>query len=287
MLNIHAVDSMEKFIYEYFVDPIISKTGYNIVNTITYAIIAIVAIYIIYGLLQKSKIKIDNNFIFGALSFVLLGSTMRVITDSIDTGVFASITPIHKLILDSHIYDYGFLTVTPGIYIVTAFLFLSSVFLLNRFGKIKYLWKVGMILWLPHFLLVLPFSKYFLLVFAIVIMAAIPLVLARILFKENTLSFVVGAHALDGAATFIAIEIAPIFAPLSYFEQHVFSRWIGIVGDSYFLFYFVKIAISVIAAWAIKNEKMDENEKNYICLVLIIMGLAPGLRDMLRLLIGA
>src|SRR3989338_998799 len=94
------------FIQDYFVHPLISQTGYNAVNTAVYATIAIIALYIIWAVFKRKNIIIDKKFIYAVLPFVLLGSTMRVVTDSIDNGKFTAITPIHKAILDSHIYDY-------------------------------------------------------------------------------------------------------------------------------------------------------------------------------------
>ncbi|MFZ5501279.1 MAG: DUF63 family protein, partial [Candidatus Micrarchaeota archaeon] len=119
---------MEKFIYDYFVRPIWERSGYNIVNTAVYALIAIAAVYLIYRYM-KGRIMIDDRFMGGVLSFVLFGSTVRVVTDSIDGGVFQAVSPIHQFMLDSHLWDYGYLTVSPGIYILTAGLFLSSVLL--------------------------------------------------------------------------------------------------------------------------------------------------------------
>jgi uncharacterized membrane protein len=278
---------MEKFIYEYFVEPILSRTGYNVVNTFVYAIIAIASVYALFVLFKTKGVRVDKNFILSALCFVLLGSTVRVVTDSIDSGVFAPITPIHSLVLQSHIYDYGFLTVTPGIYVVIAAVFLLSVFIARMFGRLGDLWKIGLALWLPHFLLILPFAKYFSFAFLAILLAAVPWFAARFLLKDEIARLVVGAHALDGAATFVAIDIAPKFAPLAYFEQHVFSRLVGIAGGSYLAFYLLKILISFAAAWVVLKENMEEEEKNYIFLVLIIMGLAPGLRDLFRLAIGA
>lgn len=76
---------MDNFIYDYFIAPIWDQTGYNIVNTITYVLIALVSVYLVNQAL-RGKIRIDRNFIAGALAFVLFGSTMRVVTDSINQG---------------------------------------------------------------------------------------------------------------------------------------------------------------------------------------------------------
>src|SRR3989338_8041275 len=102
---------MEDFLYTNYIAPILDKTGYNPINTLTYALIALISLYIIRALFKKYNITVDRNFVYSVVPFVLFGSTLRVVTDSIDAGTFKAITPIHKLILDSHIYDYGYLTV--------------------------------------------------------------------------------------------------------------------------------------------------------------------------------
>ncbi len=278
---------MENFIYDYFIQPVLARTGYNPVNTIAYAIIALASLYVIFNFFKMKRIPVDNSFVSGALGFVLLGSTVRVVTDSIDSGVFAPITPLHSLVIQSHVYDYGFLTVTPGIYAVIAFLFLSSFFILRKLGRAGDLWKVGIALWLPHFLLLIPFAAYFSFVLLAFLLAAIPFAAAGFLLRDRDASLIVGAHALDGAATFVAIEVLPMFAPVAYFEQHVVSGFVGAIAGSYLGFYLLKVLVSFAAAWVVSREKMDDDERRYISLVLVIMGLAPGLRDILRMLLGA
>ena len=276
---------MENFIYDYFIDPIWSHSGYNIVNTLAYAAIAIVAVYLIYRIL-KNRVPMDRKFVYAILSFVLLGSTLRVVTDSIDTGVMQPVTFIHQFVLDSHIYDYGYLTVSPGIYIATAFLLFVSMFILYSVKRIDLLGHVGLALWIPHFLLLVPFMQYWVYLIPVLILAAIPTYLAFRYFKNWLFAGIVGGHALDGAATFFAIDIFPMLTGIQYGEQHVIGRGLAELAGGYYSFYLVKILISFIAAYFIMKEKVDLDEKTYIALVLMIIGFAPGIRDILRMMIG-
>ena len=292
--NIHAVGSMENFIYDYFIRPIEEHSGYNYVNTLVYAAIAIVAVYAIYRTL-RGKIKINEKFIGSVLCFVLFGSTVRVVTDAIHTGVFKPITPIHAFVLDSHIWEYPpagaqlsefwkFWTVTPGIYILTALLLLISLAILYRMKRVEWLGYVGLALWLPHFLLLVPFFGYALYSIPILVLAAIPAAIAWVYFKDRLLTAIVAGQALDGAATFFVIDVFSKVSTCSipYSEQHVLSGGIGDIAG-YFVFYLVKVIIALAAAHLIKKEKIDQEEKNYIALALMIMGFAPGIRDMLRM----
>ncbi len=277
---------MEKFINEYFVEPIWSHSGYNVVNTLTYAVIAIAAVYLIYRALHR-RISIDESFIRSVLCFVLLGSTLRVVTDSIGSGVLEPVTPVHRWVLDSHLYDYGYFTVSPGIYIVTAALLLASMFVLYRIKRLELLGYVGLALWIPHFLLLVPFMGYWVYAIPVLIMAAVPAYIALKYLKDRIMAGIVAGHALDGAATFFAIEMFPQFTGIFYSEQHVFSGAIGILSGNFFVFYLVKVAIAFAAGYFLAKEKMNADERNYIALVLMIIGFAPGLRDVLRMIVGA
>ncbi len=306
-----------QFVDQYYIQPILGHEGYNTVNTLTYALIAIGAVYIIYNLFQKYKIEVGREFVLITIPFVLLGSTVRVVTDSIDTGVMAPITPLHAWILDSHIYDYGFLTSSPGIYIVTAALFLASLLVAYKTRNPKLCGTIGLALWIPHFIALILMMKYAEYATPIVFMAAIPAYLAFRYFKTGNaisalrgekspnasatlktgtthgiradlLAGIVGAHALDGAATFFIIDYFGKITGRGYFEQHVIPGFIGDAFGSFFPFYLLKIGIAFGASYFIANEKeASGQEKHFIALLLIIIGLAPGLRDVLRMAVGA
>lgn len=276
---------MENFIYDYFISPIWDRTGYNFINTVVYAAIALLAVYLI-RLALKGRIPIDERFIAGVLSFVLFGSTIRVVTDAIDNGAFKPVTPVHQLVLDSHLWDYGYLTVTPGVYVLTAFLLLSSLAVLHRLKRTELLPHVGLALWLPHFLLLIPFFAYWVYALPVLALAAAPAALALWYFKDRVLAGIVAAQALDGAATFFVIDFFSAVSGVDYFEQHVFSNAIGQIGGGFFLFYLIKVGIAFAAAYVLRSEKMDEEDKRYVALILMIMGFAPGIRDVLRMMAG-
>ncbi|MFH2100637.1 MAG: DUF63 family protein [Candidatus Micrarchaeota archaeon] len=276
---------MENFINDYFIAPIWDHSGYNIVNTLTYAAIAILAVFLIFRIL-RSRIKIDGMFIRSVLCFVLLGSTMRVVTDSIDTGAFKAVSQVHQLVLDSHIYDYGYLTTSPGIYLVTAFLLFVSMAILYRIRRMELLGHVGLALWLPNFLLLLPLMEYAVWALPILVLAAIPAYLVHRYLKDGILAGIVAGHALDGAATFFVIDFFSGISGIRYGEQHVFSAGVGEIFDTFFTFYLLKVAIASAAAYLLMKEKMEVDERNFIALVLMIIGFAPGIRDVLRMVVG-
>lgn len=288
---------MENFIYDYFIQPIWDHTGYNMVNTLVYVVIALICVYAIYSWM-RSRIKVDGTFIAGALAFVLFGSTMRVVTDSIDTHVFAPVTPLHSLVLQSHILDYGYLTVTPGIYVVTAALFLAALYISYKVKNPKLPIYIGLALWIPMILLLVPFMRYAIYAIPVLVLAAIPTYLAWRWIKDKGLLAIVAGQALDGAATFFVIDVFSKISGIPYFEQHVISSAIGNFFGTFFVFYLIKVSIAIAAAYILTKENEEISlfklngkdvtiNRHFIALVLMIIGFAPGIRDMLRMMCGA
>lgn len=272
---------MEDFINEYFIDPIIERTGYNPVNTITYAAIAIVLLYAAFYIFKRYNVQIDKKFVYSVIPFILLGSTIRVITDSLDNNAIEQVTFVHQFVVQSGLYKYGFLTTSPGIYIV-----ISSVFLVSLFvgRKLKFDHTlIGILLLLFHLTIIVPFFENLLDWFFVLLLAGVPFFAAWYITKNEVDAGIVGAQALDGGATFYAMEI---FSKVTYGEQHVFTGMIGEMFGSYVFFYLLKILLASLIVYFLETEKISENEKNYISIAVIIFGLAPGFRDLLRILLG-
>ena len=290
------------FFEDYFISPIMDKTGYNAVNTLAYAAVAICALYLIWRFMKGRKFDFaGRGFLFAVASFVLFGSTCRVLTDLTDSGAVAAmalsgsaLSPIYMALVKSGISAYGFLTVTPGIYLVTAALFLLALAIGRAMKREMFAAYAGLALWLPLALLLPPFMKnfqFFALAAAIACAgaAAAILVLQRLIGGKLTgyEMLAIGGQALDGAATFVVIDIFSKQTGGNYFEQHVLSAGIGEATPlGFFLFFLVKIALASAIVYFLRKEKMDRGDLALVLLVVAIMGFAPGLRDILRMLCG-
>ncbi|MDD5022811.1 MAG: DUF63 family protein, partial [Candidatus ainarchaeum sp.] len=156
----------------------------------------------------------------------------------------------------------------------------------KKLKRMKNLKMIGLALSIPHILLLLPFMKYMPYALPILALSITPAILVYRYIKDWRYAAVVGAHGLDGGATFFAIDFFGKFTGIVYGEQHVLSRAVGELFGSYFTFYALKISIALAAVYLIHKEKMREEEKNYILLIIMIMGFAPGIRGILRILVG-
>ena len=217
--------------------PVFERTGYNLVNTVVYAAIALGALYLIWKFLKRKGFDFaSKDFLYGVGAFVLFGSTARVLTDLSDAG--------HSLGVLSPIFGYGYLTVTPGIYIVTAMLFLFSIAIGRAMKQPRFPVYAGLLLWLPCLLLLIPFMQnfgYFLLGTAIAAAGALVSYFLLKKFAKQELGLheklAILGQALDGAATFIVIDVFSKASGKGYFEQHVLSGGIGTATPlGFFLF---------------------------------------------------
>ncbi len=271
------------FLEQYFIDPVLQGTGYNVVNTLTYAVILIIAVFATYRLLRKMKIAIDDNFVLGVLPYIILGGLLRALEDA---------------------FSYGFWFKTPIIYFVIfviAFvsLFVSKLAEMSAKRRLPYykIWSaIGFALVLAGLTQVVVKS-----IFALVAMLSLTalwivlLLLAKkltnrktsgpgglsgLFTRENT--SLIAVHMFDATTTFTAIQYFP------YFEQHVLPSFlIGIFGPA--VMFVLKFAVVAAVLYVLDKELKKESEKEkrkFIKLVILILGLAPGLRNFFRLVMG-
>jgi uncharacterized membrane protein len=289
---------LEEFVNQYFVRPIVEYSGYNIVNTLTYAVIALVAAYALFIILRK---KFTKEFLIYLIPFICLGSTIRVIADSIYMGVAQQhaqdLFGLVGLVVNSHIYDYGFFTVTPGIYVVTAGIVLISILITDLLKRPKLLPVIGILLFIPHLVMLAAMFTNYLFVGILLLITGISCAVAVSILRHWKITslqskIAVFAHSLDGSATLTAITIFNSFSQdclqkgMCYGEEHVFGRFLAGFDYGLVVFLLIKVAFSMLACYIIEKELKNENSRNFVYLLIIVFGLAPGIRDALRLLAG-
>ncbi|MCX8194671.1 MAG: DUF63 family protein [Candidatus Micrarchaeota archaeon] len=289
---------MENIFHEYFVSPIFERSGYNLVNTSVYAAIALASLYVIWKVLKGKGYDFGSReFLYGTAAFVLFGSTSRVITDLWDAGFVAEAAKqngFYYALYSSGLFEYGYLTVTPGIYIVTAALFLTSIALGMAMRNNKFPVFVGGILWLLCLAILLPFAAHFEFFLLAIAVACIVSFAAFHLLEHATKAqanlhekLAISGQALDGAATFVVIDVFSKASGKVYFEQHVIPSIIGAATPlGFLLFLIVKVVLASAIVYLLRKEKIEWGDRALVLVVVAIMGFAPGLRDILRMLCG-
>jgi len=265
------------FLNKYFIQPIYDPAGgYNFFNTIAYAIIAIVALIGIYKLLRKLNINIDYKFFYAVLPFIIFGSSFRTFVDAGN-------------------YSIGFWTVSPGIYILTAAIFLATLLvsvLVSRLTKAKVAyWKtcllIGITLVVISFGLVASKLHFTNLKYGLAVVGLACLITLTLWFAFKKLKFTAGiknflpfpAHMLDAAATFIAVDF------LAASEKHplpVFAT--GIFGTAAIMFV-LKLLVLIPLIYFLDKEFEDKQFVTFMLIAVAVLGFAEGIRDLLTIIL--
>lgn len=254
------------FFYQYFLKPILFREGFNPVNTTVYAVLLVlISLYLVYPALKKLKVKIDGKLAVGISSFILLGTTIRVL-------------------VDSGFLPYNIFLITPMIYILiftTTFASLLLSTFLQKKIKIEYhkiLFSIGIILSFP-LILFLKFQNFY--GSSLVFLFFIPWLLFFYLLKKWPISnrVVAAVHQFDATTTSVTIYFFPQFL-----EQHFIPAFfISFIHP--FSFVFIKLLGIVVALFLIDKYSKNRDRSNFLKLILGVLGASTGLRDFLALLV--
>ncbi len=281
---------------------VVAKEGYTIVSEITYGIILVVAIYLVYRLLKKLKIAVNCRFALALLPYIIFGPVIRVLEDS---GYFEP--------------PFVYFFISPLIYVVIAFFALSFLilgyFLKEKVSEYKLsvnkvLFTGGVIFLLPSLILVsswilgfqwgpssgVRFDVFVIVMGIISLLTFFVYYLARF-FKDKkdlspyqnplNLSMLFG-HLMDGVTSYLSIK-DPFMMGLYYSEKHPASNFLLEIWGP--LFPIVKFLLIIVVIYVFDILYKDEL-KEYVNLVnllkigILILGFSPGLRDLLRVTMG-
>lgn len=280
------IDRILQFINTYYLDPIRNDSGYNPVNTFTWAIVLGISLYGVIKLLDKLQIKITPRFIASVMAFVLAGSSLRVIEDS-QTGIVHP--PLSYLLLTPNIY---FL-----VFVITIICLWISV-RLQRAGLVKdfhlifagfgLIWFFANIIILLHFEHIVSASV---LLFVIGTGTGLTFAFYLIARHLNSSMFtnplnlsILLIHLMDASATYIGVD------KLGYFSKHVAPSFLIKLTGTALVMYPLKLIIFIGVIYLLDTQFEDDiqstNMKMLVKMTLLILGLSTATRDTIRMILG-
>ena len=255
--------SLWEFVKKYYIDSIVYKQGYNIVNTLTWAAILLVAAWLIYRYLSK-RLFFDKKFMLYTIPFIFFGSSVRVVEDA------GFIQP-----------PISYIFMTPMIYILVFSLTFPTLLIALKMRNLKIYLYTGLILAAIPLLILLsnlqienwwvfPASISLALVFTLIFSA---------LSKNDESRIAFFSQMLDGSASFMGLQF------LGYWELHVLPRFlISLTGP--WIMIPLKFVIFLLILLYLDKAEEEENLKGFIKFVIMVLGLAPGVRNALRMTFG-
>ena len=279
-----------------------AQEGYTIISEITYGIIVIIALYLIYKLLKKLEIKVDWRFALALMPYIIFGPVGRVLEDS---GYFEP--PIVYWFISPLIYlqiaAYAIFFLLLGHYIEKNYKSLNL-------SVNKVLFLGGLIFLIPSFTLIISWIlgnrwngasgvrfDVFLIAISLTLLIVFLVYLFAHLLKDkkdidaykNPLNLtMLAGHLVDGITSYISIK-DPFSMGLQYTEKHPASNFLLEIWGP--LFPIVKFLLIIVVIYVFDILYKDEL-KEYVTLVnllkigILILGFSPGVRDLLRVTMG-
>jgi uncharacterized membrane protein len=278
---------IREFIYKYYIDPIRYGQPYTLVDTLTYAVILLACIWLIYRWLETNKISIDRAFVYALIPWVVLGGCLRVVED---TGVITS--DIHVIFTTPLIFFLIFAIAMPVLYIANKLeqknMIHSWKRLFGATGLILAGITLSFLLWFgitsAHLDLIVAASILGMATGSSILLYALIRYGFRWKYIEDRLyQILIFGHMLDASATSYGIDLHSI----GYNEQHVVgSALINLTGTAFVMFP-LKLIVLIPGIYILELYRREGASGIWylILLAMIMVGLAPGIRDMLRMVL--
>ena len=278
------IDAFRDFIETYYIYPITHDTGYNPVNTLTWALVLVACLFLTFKLLKMLRIEINERFIAAVSPYIIAGAILRVLEDAalvIPPLSYLFITPLIFFL----VFGCCLAVLILSVNLARSGLLKGHEFTLV-FALIGLLWCSGaltILLWTqPLAALWVPFAVCG--IAGVVLCALYLLARARgIQFLTARLNLaVVGAHLLDAASSVIGIDL------FGYTGKHVLEGLIVKYTGTAAGMFPLKLGILLPVLYLLETQVTGEERelKNLILLALLVIGLAPAVRNTLRLLVG-
>jgi uncharacterized membrane protein len=264
---------LENFINENFLIPLCHY--YTFWGTITYGLILVLAVLGTYKLLKYLKINIDKKFFIGILPFIIYGGWTRALRD-FKIGIYQN-----NLFCSPPIYFFVFLVT-----LISLLLGLSLERIIKKkkyssyFKYYKVMFFIGILLLLYNasISVVKNYFGFFIILGLVDLWAAIFFGLHHL--KPKLMSFenagIITSHLFDASAAFIAITL------FGFYEQHVLPGFLMNIFGPWIIF-----PLKIIVVWPVLAivDRSKENKffKKFLKIIILILGLALGLRDFLTI----
>lgn len=256
---------MFEFLQKYFIEPM--GHYYTLPGTIVYAILFVIAVFLVYKYFLKKRLKINEKFMISLLPFIILGGVMRALEDA-------------------EFYS-GYFFVSPGIYITVFFIALISLLFsveLEKYRKIEY-WKTMLLIgsgFLFYNILqviligIVNWTAFLGIIGLMILWGAVffPIQTFFPKYLSRTNYLILLSHLFDASSTFVAVTF------FSYSEQHVLPGFLFPIFGAWII-----IPLKIIVVWPAlyyTDKVKDKGFRTWLKIAVLILGLALGTRDFLR-----
>ena len=268
--------ALSSFIQRYYIDPIIYDTSYNPVDTITWALILGLAVLGLIRILGRTGVAVDGRLVLFTLPYILAGSSLRVIEDAdmvAAPGRYLLITPL--------IFFLVFLVTAASLFI-TRQIWKEGFY--SRYAAIGFIWTALNLALLSSKEVENGWVIVAVFILGSVLAAGVILLVQHVFrlgFLEEGLNrMIIYAHMLDASSTYLGVDW------FFYQEKHVLPTYLIDLAGTAVVMFPLKLAVLLPVLYMIDRSIQEPSLKNLTRLTLITLGLAPAVRNTLRLALG-
>ena len=276
-MQYHDAVGIPSWIFRYYIDPIIYDTSYNPVDTVTWALMLGIMVLALARASKKFDIKFDEGLVAATMPYILAGSSLRVMEDT-------------RIVIP----PLSYLLITPIIYFLVFFVTSSSLVLTRWIWKESYLKAyagVGTICTLAN--LAILFRSALENTWILVAVAAMGSAVTGLIYilkgpipglgfmRAKFNLAILLSHMLDASSTYVGVDW------FEYREKHVVPTYLIDMAGTAAIMYPLKLMVILPILYIVDETVEDPSLRNLTKLTLITLGLAPAVRNTLRLAIGA
>ncbi len=284
---------------EFFQKPVIYLFRSPMIYFTITIIVILILIYSHLVYLYSRKKNWKSGFILSVSMLVFFDCLYLIYYYSTDRGISYQFTPLYPLIISLPLVYLLYMDCRRRGYADMKTNILSSGLYFLALSILPIAVWPGVAPWKAHFISARTLSPlaWDSIIYVFLIAAAATLLLASIFFllkrkKEKLGVFtkplavlIIFGHFLDATATAVGIEYH------GYIEKHVVPHFmIELTGNAFVMFLLklplVLLVIFVLDIWYAKEFRDNKNLLNLVKMGIIILGLAPGVRDALRMAMG-
>lgn len=285
------IEKLLNFLWKYIAGPIIAdaknsetavwngvtaQTGYNIFNTAAWGMLAAAFGYLIYREFDRRDIRFTPETVVASIPFILMGGMLRFIED---TG--ALIFSLRPFLITPVIYF-----VIAGIYLIS---FIGAIKISEKYGKNRErsLAEIGTLFLAPvalyTFYLLLQFGvNWILLGLSLLIPGAM---LAGFYWLYRDTEFGEAPYYLIAFSQFFGGAVSMVSVTQGYVQKQLLAQFsTQLFGAPGILI--VKTGLLAAVLYIMRDMEDDEITEAILVLGLTVVGLATGLRVLLRLVAG-
>ena len=272
------------FINQNYIEGIINDTSYNHFDMITYVLILFAGVYVVLKLLNKLRIRVDEEFVMATIPYIFMGSVFRVIEDA------DLLKPPVKYFFITPIIFFVVFAICLGILLLSKYLekmqkIRNYIYAYGIAGVVLSLAGVAIIIFNGSFNLninILAFSLVPAIILTWIVRKVSPAIGMTYL-RRRMYSFSIFSFVLDSLTTYIGVDL------FGYTNKHPFSSFLtSIFGTGAILIPLSLILVVMIILLLEKDSRddQDKGEKYMLALTLIVLGFSMGARNLLAMVFG-